>query len=221
MPPKPRTDSTSRTYLVEIFAISAAALLLEISYTRIISFKLYYYYTYLVIGLALLGLGSGATFIAVSGRLKGVPTRTLLRRLSLLAAAFVLVGYFTIAVMPLDTLALWGSDRADRLVAMLQLVGVCLGLYVSFLPIGMSVAALFARRPGQINRLYFADLAGAALACLVVVPIIAWVGPVAAVFGVAGVVVAGGAAPHGSAPPDRGGRAPVCRRDLRRLGRSP
>ena len=47
-------------FLAEIFVISAAALLLEISYTRIISFKLYYYYTYLVIGLALLGLGSGA-----------------------------------------------------------------------------------------------------------------------------------------------------------------
>jgi hypothetical protein len=36
-----------------------------VSYTRIISFKLYYYYTYLTIGLALLGLGSGAVFMAV------------------------------------------------------------------------------------------------------------------------------------------------------------
>ena len=34
----------------------------------------------------------------------------------------------------------------------------------------MCVSALFARRSDDINRLYFSDLAGAALACLVVVP---------------------------------------------------
>ena len=36
-----------------------AGLLLEVGYTRIVSYKLWYYYTYLVIGLALLGIGSG------------------------------------------------------------------------------------------------------------------------------------------------------------------
>ena len=36
-------------------------LTLEIAYTRIVSFKLFYYYTYLVIGLALLGFGAAAT----------------------------------------------------------------------------------------------------------------------------------------------------------------
>ena len=53
---EPRTDATPR--YTEIFLISFAALLLEISYTRLISFKLFYYYTYLVIGLALLGAAS-------------------------------------------------------------------------------------------------------------------------------------------------------------------
>ena len=52
-----------RGYHLEIFLISFAALLLEISYTRIVSFKLFYYYTYLVIGLALLGIGTGGVLI--------------------------------------------------------------------------------------------------------------------------------------------------------------
>jgi hypothetical protein len=43
-----------RGYYLEILLVSFAGLLLEISYTRIVSFKLFYYYTYLVIGLALL-----------------------------------------------------------------------------------------------------------------------------------------------------------------------
>ena len=41
-----------------IFLVSLAGLLLEVGYTRIVSFKLYYYYVYLVLGLALLGIGS-------------------------------------------------------------------------------------------------------------------------------------------------------------------
>jgi MFS family permease len=179
----------SPTYLVEIFVISAAALLLEISYTRIISFKLYYYYTYLVIGLALLGLGSGAVIIAVSGRLRALSTRSLLAGCTLAAAAGVVVGYVAVAVTPLDTLAIWTGDTTFQLVAVGQLLLICLGLYISFLPIGMCVSALFARRPDDINRLYFSDLAGAALACLVVVPLVAWVGPVSIIAGVAIVLV--------------------------------
>ncbi len=178
-----------RTFLVEIFAISAAALLLEISYTRIISFKLYYYYTYLTIGLALLGLASGAVIIAISARLKRTPTAALLRWCTIAAVSAVIVGYLVVALMPLDTLALWGDDRTDQLVSVSQLVGICLGLYVTFLPIGMAVSALFARRAENINQLYFADLAGAALACLLVVPIMAWVGPVSAIAVVAVLLV--------------------------------
>ena len=70
-----------------------------------------------------------------------------------------------------------------------ELLLICLGLYVSFLPIGVAVAALFSRRPERINRLYFSDLAGAALACLIVVPLMAWVGPVSAVAAVAAVLL--------------------------------
>ena len=62
----PADPESGRTYSVEILLISFAALLLEISYTRIVSYKLFYYYTYLVIGLALLGIGSGGVFVFVT-----------------------------------------------------------------------------------------------------------------------------------------------------------
>jgi spermidine synthase len=191
-PSRRRSSTDSPTYLVEIFVISAAALLLEISYTRVISFKLYYYYTYLVIGLALLGLGSGAVIVAVSKHLDRLSTRALLARCCLAAAAGIVLGYVTIAITPLDTLAIWTGSTPLQAVAVGQLLLVCLGLYISFLPIGMCIAALFARRPDDINRLYFSDLAGAALACLVVVPLVAFVGPVSIITGVAvGLLVLG------------------------------
>ena len=134
----PRLGPTRPPYLVEIFAISAAALVLEISYTRIISFKLYYYYTYLVIGLALLGLGSGAVLVAVSGRLAAWPTRSLLRGLSLAAAAAVVAGYVDDRRhAPRHAGAVEPGPVAPASWPSLQLLGICLGLYVSFLPIGM------------------------------------------------------------------------------------
>lgn len=40
--------AAARRFGLEIFVISFAGLLLEISYTRLVSFKLFYYYTYLV-----------------------------------------------------------------------------------------------------------------------------------------------------------------------------
>jgi hypothetical protein len=53
-----------------IFAISLAVILLEISYTRVFSFKVYYYFTYLIIGISLLGLGAGGTFVTLSERMR-------------------------------------------------------------------------------------------------------------------------------------------------------
>jgi hypothetical protein len=186
------TNADDSTFLVEIFIISAAALLLEISYTRVISFKLYYYYTYLVIGLALLGLGSGAVIIAISKRLAAMSTRSLLAGCSIAASAGVVIGYVAVAVTPLDTLTIWTGNSSLQLAAVGQLIIICLGLYVSFLPIGMYVSALFSRRADDINRLYFSDLAGAALACLMVVPLIARFGPISIIFGVAVALLAVG-----------------------------
>lgn len=183
-----RGSTSTPTYLLEIFAISAAGLLLEIAYTRIISFKLYYYYTYLVIGLALLGLGSGAVIVAVSRRLDRIDTRPLLARCAIGSAVGVVIGYIAVAATPLDTIAMWTGGRSTQFVAAGQLVIIALGLFVSFLPIGMCVSTLFARRPDDINRLYFSDLVGAALACLVVVPLIATVGPVS-IIALAGLIL--------------------------------
>ena len=52
-----------------LFVVCMGSLLLEVGYTRIVSYKLWYYYTYLVIGLALLGMGSLA-ILGVARRLR-------------------------------------------------------------------------------------------------------------------------------------------------------
>ena len=62
----------SKVRLLTAFVIGLVTLTLEIAYTRVISFKLFYYYTYFVIGLALLGLGASSAVVALSSRLRSM-----------------------------------------------------------------------------------------------------------------------------------------------------
>lgn len=177
------TESTeSPGYRIEVFLISFAALLLEISYTRIVSFKLYYYYTYFVIGLALLGLGSGAVLVAVWRRLRRARTAVILEWGLVLAALSVLIGYLVVARLPIRSMAIWRYGTGESFGNFVRLVVLCVALYSSFAAIGVMLATLFGRRADQIGRLYFADLLGAGLACAVAVPMMSSGGPPAITF---------------------------------------
>jgi hypothetical protein len=170
-------DAPGRAFTLEIFLVSFAALLLEISYTRIISFKLFYYYTYLVIGLALLGIGSGGVIVAVSKRLQRASTEAVMMWSLLLGAASVGVGYIVIARTSIETLAIWDYGTRASFENLARLMLVCLALYATFLAAGVIIATLFGRKTEQIGKLYFADLVGAGLACAVVVSLLSWIGP--------------------------------------------
>jgi hypothetical protein len=178
----------TRSYGFEIFVISFAGLLLEIAYTRIISFKLFYYWTYLIIGLALLGIGSGGVLVAVSGRLRRASTDAILRWGMLVAAATVGLGYLVVARTRVATLEVWEYGTRTSVLELGRLVVICLAMFASFLTIGVMVATLLGRTE-RVGRLYFLDLLGAGLACAVVVALIGSIGPVATVF-LAGVVLA-------------------------------
>ncbi len=172
-----RGGITRTEALVAIFLVSAAGLLLEVAYTRVISYKLWYYYTYLVIGLALLGIGTGATAVVVSARLRRAPTRSLLGWASSVGALSVVAGYLVVAIVPIDTIALWDYGSRAAATNLLALVAICLALFATFLAVGVIVATLLGRDAEGIPRLYFADLLGAALGCGIVVWLISRFGP--------------------------------------------
>jgi MFS family permease len=182
-------DDASRGYRIEILLISFAGLLLEIAYTRVISFKLFYYYTYLVIGLALLGIGTGGVLVAISGRLRRASTDAIMMWGLLLGAVSVGVGYIVVAVVRTDTVAIWDYGTWDSFVNVAGLLAICLALFGSFVAIGVMIATLFARKSEQIGRLYFADLLGAGIACAVVVSLLNSIGPPATIV-LAGLILA-------------------------------
>lgn len=173
--------TSHRSRAREAFLVSLAVILLEVSYTRIFSFKLVYYFTYLIIGIALLGLGSGGVVVAISSRLARIAPARLVPAICTAAAALVLAGYVVIARVQLDAFdlvaAMLHGDRSVALAQGAKLMVICSALFAPFLAAGIVLAVLFASEPERVHRLYGADLLGAAVGCAVCVPLISTVSP--------------------------------------------
>jgi hypothetical protein len=171
----PARDVTAR--LTAAFVVGFVGLSTEIAYTRVISFKLFYYYTYFVIGLALLGLGAASAIVSLSPRLRRADTVSLVARLAPVAGVVGLVSYAVVARLQLDTQKIWASAVGIAGPQFLKLLVMSIALTMVFFAIGLVLAKLIVAEAHEVRRLYFWDLTGAALGCLTAVPLQAWIGP--------------------------------------------
>jgi spermidine synthase len=163
--------------LATAFVIGFVSLTLEIAYTRVISFKLFYYYTYFVIGLALLGLGAAGAFTSLSTRLRMQDPIRLVQRVAPVAGGVGVLGYLVVARLPTDVNRIWTGTIAQAVWQLVLLVVLSVSLTGVFFAVGLLFASLVVNQASEMRRLYFWDLSGAALGCLVAVPLQATVGP--------------------------------------------
>jgi spermidine synthase len=161
-----------RPLYFEIFTTALGSLLLEISYTRIFSFKVFYYFTYLILGIGLLGIGAGGIAIATSERLRRVQPERLISGSAFAGGASVLAGYLLISPLQLNL-----ADKLDSPVEILKLLLVMLLLTLPFFAVGLIISSILSARPEASSKLYGADLLGAALGCVLAVPLIYWITP--------------------------------------------
>jgi len=159
------------------FVIGFVSLTLEIAYTRVISFKLFYYYTYFVIGLALLGLGAASAFTALSNRLRMQDPVRLVQRVAPVAGLIGVVGYAVVSRLPTDVNLIWTGSRAAAVWQLVLLLVLSISLTGVFFAVGLLFASLVVSQAAEMRRLYFWDLSGAALGCLLAVPLQATIGP--------------------------------------------
>jgi hypothetical protein len=182
------TSSKTRdhTLLAGIALSSFAALLLELALTRLFSVVLFYHFAFLAISIALLGLGAGGVFAYLGKpRLARFETRKLVARLCAINALVVPVVLEIVLHLPVSL----ELSRAN----FLRLTALYLASAAPFFITGVEFAVVFARETEHISRLYGADLAGGALACLAIVPLLNWLGgPNTVLF--AGVMAAAAAA---------------------------
>src|SRR5579864_8499785 len=174
-----------RTLLAGLALTSFAALLLELTLTRLFSVVLFYHFAFLAISIALLGLGAGGVFAyLLKSRLVNLATRSLASRLCLLNSAVIVLVLEIVLHVPVS-LDVSGKN-------FLRLTVLYLAAAVPFFLTGLLFSVVFARETSRIPRLYGADLCGGALACLAVVPLLNWLGgPNAIVVAGAALAIAG------------------------------
>ncbi len=164
-----------------IFLISFAVLLVELLLTRIFSVTMFYHLSFMVVSLAMLGFGASGLVVNLW------PARFRRDRLwSQLAWAAILFGVTTvIAVRTAFRIPISLEATSSNWLRVGLIYGLC---FIPFLAGGLVVALILTHHAERANRLYFFDLLGAALGCLVFIPATNWLGAPTAVL--AGAAVA-------------------------------
>lgn len=162
-----------RLVALSVAGISFVTLLSEVALTRIISYVLLYSFTYVLIGIALLGLGLGAAWVALRADWAWTPQRAsngfLAFALGITAAALAL------SFLPLDLKNIF--TRASDFVYWGLLI---FAVTSPFVATGIVLSSAFRLRSMAPGTLYAADLVAASLASVAVVPLLATIGPVRA-----------------------------------------
>jgi hypothetical protein len=152
-----------------IAAVSAALLMTELALTRIFSVTMYYHFAFLAISIALFGLSaSGVAVYLARRRLARIDSHLLLSAVSLTHALATLV-----VLSCLVRIRVGLNYSPANLWLMLTIYGLAA---VPFFTGGSVMSIAFARMAGRINVLYAADLIGAATGCLVLIPLLNWLG---------------------------------------------
>ncbi len=147
---------------IGLFTVTLATLMYEIVLTRIFSVTMWYHFAFGAISLALFGMTLGALLVHLNPR--RFPDESVTHRLwsfSLLFAVSI-VGCFGVQL-------LIPVDPSVTFTGILSVVGTCLVVSIPFVFSGVVVCLALTRFPARVNRLYAADLVGAALGCVLFV----------------------------------------------------
>lgn len=158
----------SRRFGVGISCVTGAMLLTQLLLTRIFSVVLWYHLAFFVISLAFLGTSAGAVAVALVPRLAGSRVQERLAWYALGLSAAICVGLWSF-------LHIRFAPEALKLGTMARLVATALLIGSPFAFGGIVVALALAQYAESAGRLYFFDLIGASLACMVTVPLLALV----------------------------------------------
>lgn len=151
---------------IGVASISAGVLALQVIFTRIFSIMIWHHFTYLVVGVALLGGGAAGVFLAVQ-QWRYEVIRARLGPLALAFSLSILAMLAIILFVQFDPLRMSALPRT--------IVGLAIyfaGLFTTFTLGGLMIAGTFSVWSYHAHRLYFADLLGAGIGTLAVLWVI-------------------------------------------------
>jgi hypothetical protein len=159
--------------LVGIGCISFSSLLLELSLTRLFSVVLFYHFAFMAISIALLGLGAGGLAALLRAR-ENTGSRTVQSAYACLLSGAA--GLLALAIVLHARVPLEASGVVFFRLAVIYFVAA-----LPFFFNGFVLSTLLSCFGDDVHRLYFADLAGAAVACGLLVPLMNTLGAPSAV----------------------------------------
>lgn len=145
-----------------LFVITLTTLMYEIALTRIFSVTMWYHFAFVAISVALFGLTVGAlTVHLLPHRFPVEGVKQQLTVFSLLFSASIAICFPIQLMIPFTPRATLGG--------LASVVGTCVVISIPFVLSGVVVCLALTRFPGRVNRLYAADLIGAALGCVLLI----------------------------------------------------
>ncbi len=155
----------SRGIYTGLFFVALATLMYEILLTRIFSVTMLYHFAFVALSLAMFGMTVGALMVYLLPRLF-TPER-LPDRLALAAIVFpiaMLLSFLTELSVPFRL--------HPSIVAIYAIAFTYAVITVPFIASGIVVCLALTGYPSRVSRLYAADLAGAALGCVLLIPVL-------------------------------------------------
>ena len=168
-----------------VFLVALATLALELMLTRVFDVILAPNISYFIVSSAVFAIGLAGIYVS----LRPLPTETDIRPLvTRLAIALACVAALLVPVinsLPFNPDEVFKTPTRQ----LAYFVGIYLALIVPFFLAGFILIAAFSTYAAKIQTLYFWDLVGAGIGCVVIVPLIPMIGPGGLTFCVAGVAL--------------------------------
>ena len=159
-----------RSQLLAVALLSASLLAFEVTLLRVFSISLWYHFAYMILSIAMLGLGASGTLLAILQPRAGAADR-LFSPLALGTAVAELGGLAAALQVSFEPfMIVWTPTEALWLMVFYFLLGVPFGLGGA----ALGLALIGWRRAGII---YFADLTGAGLGALSITLLLSWLEP--------------------------------------------
>ncbi|HKY21969.1 MAG TPA: hypothetical protein VJM31_12195, partial [Vicinamibacterales bacterium] len=151
--------------LAGVGCIAGAILMIELALTRIFSVTMYYHFAFLAISIALFGLSASGVYVYVGRNTFGRrSTATLLTVHSLLFAAVTVLALA--ALVRIRVGLNYSHENLVKMIAIYTLAAL------PFFTGGAVISFAITRLRTRVNVVYAADLIGAAVGCLLLLPLL-------------------------------------------------
>jgi hypothetical protein len=150
--------------LLGVGCVSAALLMIELALTRIFSVTMYYHFAFLAISIALFGLSASGVYVYVARHALG--RRSTNSLLAIHALLFAGASVLSLAALVRIRVGLnYSPSNLAKMIAIYTLAAL------PFFTGGAVISLAISRLSKRVNVVYGADLLGAAVGCLLLLPL--------------------------------------------------